>query len=91
MARDKAWSAEYHRRMAEYDAARGIQHVTAASLPPAAEEPHPGDSLGLERAARQQWESSAALRVEFGDSFERYLGFYKEDKRGLVKIISRQA
>ena len=70
--------------------ARGIQHVTAASLP-AAEEPHPGDSLGLERAARQQWESSPAFRVEFGDSFECYLGFYKADKRGLVKIISREA
>jgi len=88
MARDKAWSAEFHRRMAEYDAARGIQHVTAASLP-AAEGPHPDDSLGLEQAARREWESSAALRVEFGDSFERYLAFYKADRKGSVKILGR--
>ena len=32
MARDKAWAAEFHRRMEEFDAARGIKH--AAPLPP---------------------------------------------------------
>jgi hypothetical protein len=90
VARDAAWAAEFHRRMEEFDSSHGIGRAAAAPLRPA-EEPHPGDSLGLERAARQQWESSAALRVEFGDSFERYLAFFKADNRGAVKIISRKA
>ena len=90
MARDKAWSAEFHRRMAEYDAARGIQHVTAASRPPAAEA-SPDDSLGFERFARDEWQRNASIRLEFGDCFERYLAFYKADRKGLVKILSRKA
>ena len=54
-------------------------------------EPSPHDSLGLEQAARREWETNAAIRVEFGDSFERYLAFYKADRKGLVKIFGRKA
>ena len=89
MARDKAWSAEFHQRMAEYDAARGIQHVPAASFT-AAEEPSPHDSLGIERAARAEWERSAAIRAEF-TCLEAYVAFRRAEARGLVKIISRKA
>ena len=70
--------------------ARGEEIMARFASGPTADEPHPGDSLGLIQAARRNWEQSAALRVEFGDSFERYLAFYKADKRGAVRIISRK-
>ena len=69
--------------------ARG-EEIMARFSTSGADEPSPGDSR-LERAARRQWESSADLRVEFGDSFERYLAFYKADRKGLVKILGRKA
>lgn len=87
MAMTEAERAEFRRRMSEYDEAHGIRRP--APLP--AEEPHPGDSLGLIQAAKREWEQSPALRVEFGDSFERYLAFFKADSKGLVKILSRKA
>jgi hypothetical protein len=80
----EAQRAEFKRRMEEFDAARGIRRAPAATLP--AEEPHPGDSLGLIEAARRKWESDPQLRVEFRDSFERYLAFFRANARGLVRI-----
>lgn len=80
----------FDRHMKEANAARGIEHAASAPLP-ATGAPHPNDSLGLEQAARRKWESDPSLRVEFGDSFERYLAFYKADRKGLVKILSREA
>lgn len=52
-----------------------------------AAEPDPRDSLGIERAARREWESSPALRQEFS-CLEAYTAFRKADARGLVRIIS---
>jgi hypothetical protein len=83
----EAQRAEFRRRMEEFNGARGIGR-TAASRPPA-EEPSAYDSLGLEQAARRAWQADPALRVEFGDSFERFAAFYRADKKGLVRIYGR--
>jgi hypothetical protein len=87
MAMTEAQREQFTRQMQEYNASHGIGRRAPAPLP--AEEPHPGDSLGLIDAARRQWQADPQLRVEFGDSFERYLAFFRADKKGLVKIYGR--
>lgn len=61
----------------------------SAASGPAGEPPLPGDTYGLVQAARRAWESDPKLRVEFGDSFERYLAYAKAEARGAVRIFGR--
>jgi hypothetical protein len=88
MARDKAWAAEFHQRMEEYDASRGIGRAAAAPLRLEAE-PSSHDLYGIEERCRSEWASSPALRAEF-TSLEAYTAFRRAETRGAVKIISRK-
>jgi hypothetical protein len=84
MARDTAWSAEFHRRMEEYDSSRGIGRADAAPLRPVAEPSR--DLYGIEERTREAWARSPELRAEFG-SYECYLAYSRAEAKGLVRIL----
>lgn len=47
------------------------------------------DSLPVEERAKSKWDADAALRAEFGNSFETYLAFAKAHDAGKVKVLSK--
>jgi hypothetical protein len=48
-----------------------------------------GDDYATVKAARDEWERSAAIRAEF-TCLESFIAFRKAEARGAVRIISRK-